>query len=328
MGPADDEHDARYRDAAVEAARRGCNVFDTAINYRHQRSERALGEAFRVMEREGIASRDEIVIATKGGYIPFDGDMPADVPRYFAETFLNRGIFDAQDVVGGMHCMSPRYLQDQLGRSLDNLGLEQVDIYYLHNPEGQLPEITAEEFRRRMRAAFETLEAAAAAGMLTTYGTATWSGYRSPPDAPEHLDLAPLVAIAAEVGGPDHRFRFVQMPHNLADPEALVVRNQAAAGGTVVSPLEAAHRARVFVMASASLKQGQMGSGLPPEVGEALVGPESDAQRALQFVRSTPGISVALVGMSGAEHVAENLALARIPPAPVAQFKRLFRPAT
>ena len=30
---------------------------------------------------------------------------------------------------------------------------------------------------------------------------------------------------------------------------------------------------------------------------------ESDAQRSLQFVRSTPGIAVALVGMSSAQHV-------------------------
>jgi len=75
-----DALDARYREAAVHAARHGCNFFDTAINYRHQRSERALGEALAEMEADGIAARDEIVIATKGGYIPFDGEMPRD-PR-------------------------------------------------------------------------------------------------------------------------------------------------------------------------------------------------------------------------------------------------------
>jgi len=327
LGTADDACDQRYSDAAVAAVQRGCNVFDTAINYRHQRSERALGDAFARMDRDGIASRDEIVVATKGGYIPFDTEMPADPRGYLNETFVEPGLLAAADVVGGMHCMSPRFLQDQLTRSLGNLGLEAVDVYYVHNPEGQLPEIKREKFERRIRAAFETLEVAVAERLLVHYGTATWDGYRAPPEAPEHLDLPRLAQLGTEVGHKEHSFRFVQLPFNLGMPEALIVRNQSAAGGTSVSLLEAAHRAGIFVMASASLSQGQLASGLPPEVNEALEDLESDGQRAIQFVRSTPGISVALVGMSQPEHVEENLVLAKQPPAGVEQFKRLFRSA-
>lgn len=62
--------------------------------------------------------------------------------------------------------MAPRYLQDQLARSRENLGLATIDVYYVHNPETQLGEILREDFVRQIRAAFETLEAACAAGTI------------------------------------------------------------------------------------------------------------------------------------------------------------------
>jgi aryl-alcohol dehydrogenase-like predicted oxidoreductase len=55
-----------------------------------------------------------------------------------------------------------------------------------------------------------------------------------------------------------------------------------------------------------------------------LPGPSSDAQRALQFVRSTPGIGTALVGMKALDHVNENAGVAAHAPIPWEQFSRLF----
>jgi aryl-alcohol dehydrogenase-like predicted oxidoreductase len=42
-------------------------------------------------------------------------------------------------------------------------------------------------------------------------------------------------------------------------------------------------------------------------------------------VRSTPGVTTALVGMSRRAHVEENLRLARLPPASAEDYQRLFR---
>jgi aryl-alcohol dehydrogenase-like predicted oxidoreductase len=64
-------------------------------------------------------------------------------------------------------------------------------------------------------------------------------------------------------------------------------------------------------------------AGLPQFIGEAL-GLHSDSERAIQFVRSTPGISTALVGMSRAEHVRANLRLLSQPRATAEEFVRLF----
>lgn len=103
--------------------------------------------------------------------------------------------------------------------------------------------------------------------------------------------------------------------------------NQIEPGDRRMSTLLVARDAKLPVMASCSLMQGRLGSGLPPEVGEALNGLDTDAQRALQFVRSSPGVTVALVGMSRKDHVLENMAVAKLPPASPEQFRRLFQPA-
>ena len=46
---------------------------------------------------------------------------------------------------------------------------------------------------------------------------------------------------------------------------------------------------------------------------------------AIQFVRSTPGITTALVGMSNVDHVDENLQLVEIEPVTKEQFQVLMR---
>ena len=78
-------------------------------------------------------------------------------------------------------------------------------------------------------------------------------------------------------------------------------------------------------MASATLLQGQLTHQLPAFIGEALSSLNSDAQRAIQFTRSTPGITTALVGMKSAAHVEHNLYTTRVPPTSLEQFQQLFR---
>ena len=326
LGPDDDATDGMYERAATRALERGINVLDSAINYRHQRSERAVGAALARLVARGALARDEVFVATKGGFIPFDREVPGDAGAYFTETYLRPGIVRPDDVVGGAHCMTPAFLRDQIERSRANLGLATIDLYYVHNPETQLEEVDRPAFLDRVRAAFAALESAVGAGTIGAYGTATWNGYRQEPSAAGYLSLPELVDLAREVGGDDHHFRAIQLPYNLAMPEAFVLANQKFSDG-LVPTLEAARRLGVYVMASASVYQGQLTRRLPGMVAEYLPGLDNDAQRAIQFVRSTPGIGTALVGMKSVEHVEDNARVARIPPAPWEQFQRFFAPA-
>jgi aryl-alcohol dehydrogenase-like predicted oxidoreductase len=323
LGNADDETDANYSAAIARAVELGANVIDTAANYRFQRSERSIGNALRgLIEAKGVA-RDEVAICTKGGYLPFEGAPPRDIRRYIEETFVKPGIAGFEDFVGGSHCMTPAYLQNQLQQSLRNMDLECVDVYYIHNPESQLGQVSATEFESRLRAAFESLEKSRAQGQLKFYGVATWNGFRVPAGSSGYHSLARMVAIAREVGGESHGFRFVQLPFSLAMPEALTLSNQAVEGEQVTT-LEAAAALGVTVMSSASIFQGRVAQGLPKDLRESLGSLATDAQTAIQFVRSTPGICTALVGMSSVEHVEENLQLVNVEPLAPAQIMQLF----
>lgn len=322
LGHWDEVTDRMYEEALKRAIELGCNVIDSAVNYRFQRSERAIGAALKQMFDSGKASRDEIVVATKGGFFPFDGGPPADARRWITENLLNTGIAKREEIVDS-HCMAPSYLEDQLARSLDNLGLDAIDIYYVHNPESQLEGVGRVEFLKRVRAAFEVLERAAEAGKISFYGTATWNGYRQQTSSRDYLSLAEMAEAAREVGGEGNRFRVIQLPYNLAMPEALTFENQTVEG-QAFSPIEAAGKLGITVMCSASMLQSRLARGLPSFVVEAFRGLSTDAQRAVQFVRSTPGVATALVGMSQRAHVEENLMVARIPPAPVEEFLKIF----
>ena len=324
LGGEDQRTDDLYRAAILRALELGINVIDTAINYRAQRSERVIGEALRQAIAWGTVRREEVVVATKGGFLPFDGTVPPDPRAYVEETFVRPGVFRWEEFVAGCHCMTPRYLADQVERSRRNLGLETLDIYYVHNPETQLGEVPREEVYRRLRAAFETLEAAVAEGRLRVYGTATWTGYRQPPEASDYLPLAELARLAREVGGERHRFRVVQLPYNLAMPEAYARANQPL-DGRQASLLEAARELGIYVMASASILQGRLARNLPPALGGHLAGLETDAQRAIQFVRSTPGLGTSLVGMKHPGHVEENARVVAVPVAPPEAIRALFR---
>jgi aryl-alcohol dehydrogenase-like predicted oxidoreductase len=311
LGNPDEATDGGYRDAVVRAVQLGVNVIDSAANYRFQRSERSIGDALRALTTEHGFARNELLICTKGGYLPFDGAPPRDVRAYVEETFVKPGIAAFDDFVGGSHCMTPAYLQNQLDQSLKNFGLATVDVYYIHNPESQLGHVSADEFYYRLQRAFARLEQNRTEGKLRYYGVATWNGFRSAPDSREYHSLERMVQLARETGGESHGFRFIQLPFNLAMPEAFSVAQEAVDLG-------------VTVVASASMLQARLARGLPDQIRTALGSLQTDAQTAIQFVRSTPGITTALVGMSRVEHVEENLALVQVEPADEESFSKLF----
>src|SRR2546428_10253885 len=322
LGKHDDATDELYQSAIQQAVKTGCNVIESAINYRCQRSERTIGRALAELIKDGTCRRDEVLIATKGGFIPYDGAPPRDGYAYVQKTFITPGLFNSSDVVADCHCMTPTYLRNQIDTSLANLGLACLDVYYLHNPEIQLEQVTRDEFMKRMRAAIEALEAAVAQGKLRVYGTATWEGYRVSPKARGHLSLEALVRLGGGGGGEGPHLHAIQMPANIGMPEALAAKTQSFNGATV--PLLVAAKALdIYVMISAPILQGRLARGLPADLHQAL-GEGTDAQRALQFVRSTPGIGTALVGMKQADHVRENLTLARLAPLSPDQIAKVF----
>jgi aryl-alcohol dehydrogenase-like predicted oxidoreductase len=324
LGEPDDATDAAYQAVVEQALALGCNHIDTAVNYRFQRSERAVGKALKAAVKRGDVQREAVIIATKGGFVPFDGVQPADPRKWVYQQYIESGLAHPNEfTLNYQHCLAPDFLEAMIERSRHNLGVETIDIYYLHNPEMQRISNTHETFRRRMLDAFETLEDAVSRGHIASYGVATWTAFRSPPDAPDYISLTELVGLAFEVVGETNHFCSVQIPYNLIMTEAFALVNQQVSD-QFLSAIDAANELGLTVITSATLKQGLLSSPFMADLSPYFPEAQTDAQRAIQFARSTPGVTGVLVGMKQLEHLEENWALAQTEPTDPGVIRGLF----
>ncbi|MFB6192258.1 MAG: aldo/keto reductase [Haloarculaceae archaeon] len=319
LGDATDEADDAYRAAIVEALESGVNVVDTAVNYRHGRSERAVGEALAGADVDPAA----VLVATKGGFVAFDGERPADPAAYVADRYGDLG--DLHLVRG--NCIDPPFLARQLDRSRERLGVD-PGLYYLHNPETQLDARSREEVYDAIEDAFAFLERRVAAGEIGAYGVATWECFRVPRDHPRYLSLAEVArrarAASDRAGTEATGFRAVQLPFSVRMADAFTVEAHEGPDGPR-SALAFAHDAGLAVFASAPLLQGDLAEpGAIPDAVAARLSGDTPAQRAINFARSAPGVTAALVGTGSPEHVAENVAAGTFPPLGAAAFDATF----
>ncbi len=316
LGNADPVTDGKYAASAVRALELGLNVFDSAINYRFQRSERNLGAGLKKAVDAGLVAREQVLVCTKAGFL--SGDWGPPDRAWFDATYLKPGVIRVEDIVAGSHCMTPAYLKHEMDQSRANFGLETIDLYYVHNPETQIGHVGADEFYQRLTAAFRALEEGVAENKIRAYGIATWNAFRVAPDAPEAVSLEKTLACARAAGGDAHHFKAVQLPFNFALPEALLAPSQGD-----VPLLEAAAAAGLAVFTSVPLMQGQLLGRFSRELRQRFPGLTTDAQRCLQFVRSTPGVAVPLCGMRSIEHLEENAKAAAVEPLRAADYASL-----
>ena len=259
LGETDEAADRAYTDSIAAALRSGINVLDTAINYRHQRSERNIGAALKTLVNSGELRRDEALVCTKAGYLSFDGNPPADPSAYFRREYIDPGILDPKEIVGGMHCMAPAYLANQSARrSRRNLGLETIDVFYIHNPESQLAEVPRDEFHRRLLDAFHGLEAQVKEGAASDFmASLPGTAFAARAVLAIISALVSFSELAIEAGGKDHHFpRFIQLPFNLAHARGLWIAESAMTGKRRNRYSRLRLELGIAVMGSATLRAG------------------------------------------------------------------------
>jgi predicted aldo/keto reductase-like oxidoreductase len=147
---------------------------------------------------------------------------------------------------------------------------------------------------------------------------------RAPAEHPEHLSIAQALEVAREVAGDKHHFSAVQLPVNLAMPQAIAYPSQDIGQGRV-PVLRAAQALGLCVFGSATLLQGRLAAGVPEEIDEAFPEAATPARRAIQFSRSAAGMTTSLVGVSTLEHARDDFALCGTPPAEPARVTALFQ---
>jgi len=218
-----------HEKALSTALRSGINLVDTSANYADGGSETLVGQVLDNLIAGGQVQREQIIVISKVGYLQGQNFALSQKRKGQGRSF--------QDLVeygeGLEHCIHPEFIEDQLTRSLTRLNLETLDGYLLHNPEyylgwahksGLSLESARKEYYRRIRAAFEHLEAEVEKGRIRFYGISS-NTFPGVADDPEFTCLETVWEIA-EAMTADHHFGLVQMPFNLLEPGAVLEANQ------------------------------------------------------------------------------------------------------
>ncbi|TXT53316.1 MAG: Aldo/keto reductase [Promethearchaeota archaeon] len=313
LGKPDSKTDKLVIDAALESIDKGINVIDTAINYRFQKAERAIGEVMKKLSNTNI-KREYIFISTKNGYVPGDADRGLDSSEYIEEVILKKDLASEEEIIN-FNCTTIPYLEHQITQSLENLNVQTIDLLYLHNiAESQKPILGEEKFYEMVERCFKFLEKKRKSDIIRYYGLATWDCFRVSSSNPNYVSLKNLIEIskngAKKVGNASIGFKFVMLPYNLMIPEAATMKFQE--GKTF---FEVAKQNNIGVFTSVPLMQGKILDEPQIQKLRERYSVKTAAQSALQNIRSYGEPIIApLVGHKQLEHVKENLEVAKIPP--------------
>ncbi|TBB14988.1 aldo/keto reductase (plasmid) [Rhizobium ruizarguesonis] len=270
-GNTDVDEARRLLDVAFD---HGVNLFDTANVYSHGLSEEILGQALK-------GRRDRALIATK----------------------MRMGMGDGPNDAG----LSRKHIIEQCEASLRRLDTDHIDLYQIHEWDGQTP----------LEETLEALDTLVRAGKVRYVGSSNYAGWQ----------LSKALGIAERLGY--QRFISQQIHYTLqareAEYELLPIAQDAGVGVLVWSPLAAGlltGKYRRDQQAPEGSRQLN-GWGEPPvrdedalyNIVDELVAigdvrGVSAAQMSLAWLLGRPGVSSLIVGARTEQQLVDNLAAA------------------
>ena len=219
--------------AMHKALTSGVSLIDTSSNYSDGRSEILVGNVISDLITENKLKRKDITLVTKGGYIQGQNYKLAFKKKEQGNPF--------NDVVeyseGLWHCISPDFLDDQIDRQLQRFNQPEkggyIDVYLLHNPEYYLNwaqennvelEKAKDEYYLRIKRAFEFLEDKVSEGKIKNYGISS-NTFPANSNKFSFTSLEKVIDIAQRISSDNH-FKFIQLPFNLIESNAVLEKNQ------------------------------------------------------------------------------------------------------
>ena len=264
----------------------GITFFDTSDLYSQGESERLLGEAL-------VGHRNEVIIASKVGYVlPTRRRLAAGLKPVLRPIIrslgLRRGTLARRASGGLTQDFSPAHITGAIDASLRRLRTDHLDLYQLHSPPTALLE--GGEF-------LEPLERLKRAGKIRYYGVSC----ETTQDAEICLRFAAISSLQVRLSLLAQDIANTVLPSAAARGLGVIAR-ECFAGGLLSSD-GAASRAGVDASVAARVEAFRVTA---ERHGRTL------AEVALQFAFAVPGVSIVLIGMRTGEQVRANLeALAR-----------------
>jgi aryl-alcohol dehydrogenase-like predicted oxidoreductase len=271
----------RTLEAACDA---GINFFDTADMYSQGESEILVGKALG-------KKRDQVFIATKGGYCLPARKRLIQFIKPFAKPIvqalgLRRSAVPASLSGTVSQDFSPGYLREAVEASLRRLQSDYIDLYQMHSPPRE--ELTG----ARLQDALGLLARLKTEGKIREYGIAL----DAVDDAVHCLDMEGIASL--------------QMPFGLMDLQALdgvfdkvsgrqlgIIARGCFGGGALKQSLTEAELRASEPQWERALQIRRVAKKIE----------RSPLEAALQFALSIERISVTILGMRTPEHVATNL---------------------
>ena len=258
IGNFSDDDSELFREAISYALLNGMNFIDTAINYRGMRSERDIGIALTKLIEDGQIERKHVVISSKAGIIPGDGEIMLRPINYMQQKLIDTGILSTEDTYMEdtlWLTMNPKFYEYALEVSRSHLNIETIDIYYMHELELSMRHFGSTEFYRRLEGIISAYERMVDEGKIREYGMATWEAFQLNSNDKKYISLEKVMEIVNCVSK-DHHFRHLMIPINLqmSEPVAQKTQRYKDEEFTIV---ECAKRYGIEVHSSGSIGQGE-----------------------------------------------------------------------
>ena len=259
------------------------------------RSEKVVGKVIRDGVINKVFTRESVCVVTKGGYsAPQLIDNSLGYSREFGDGVI--------DLSKRHHCVAPSYIDISFEQSYKNLNLKTIDIYLLHNVEIGREIYDIELFYDWITLTFAVLEDKVRQGKLKYYGIATWVGLRNNFGNDKFVSLEKMLDCAKVAAGSDnHHFKAIELPFNANYPSPANLANQSY-NDKMVTTLEFAQLNDLIVLTSNSALYGKHNDY---DKKLDVLGFDNTTKNNIQYVRSYPGVTCALIGMRQEKHVLE-----------------------
>lgn len=223
LGDFSDTDSEKYINAVKYAIRNGINTIDGAINYRGMRSEKDEGTAINQLIEAGEIKREDIFITSKAGLL---------------------------------QTINPRFFEIALNKSLQNLGVETLDLHYIHIPEISRLCLSEEEFYTRIQALFSWYESKVSEGKIRFYGIAFEFMTEEPQEKKWHIELEKIKQLAEKVSVGENHLKYILFEYNLLSASANMDKTQTVKGEQMTM-IEACRKLGFETVASMPFAMGE-----------------------------------------------------------------------
>lgn len=297
LGDFSDTDSEKYINAIKYAVRNGINTIDGAINYRGMRSEKDEGIAMNQLIEAGEIKREDIFITSKAGLLFGDVQEGLNPQKCLMEILEPKGITidDFTEYEGLLQTLNPGFFEIALNKSLQNLGIETLDLHYIHIPEISRLGLSEKEFYTQIEALFSWYESKVIEGKIRFYGIAFEFMTEEPQEAKWHIELEKLKQLAEKVSLGENHLKYILFEYNLLCASANIDKTQTV-NGEQMTMLEACRKLGFETVGS-----------MPFAMGEGLE--KYSVEEMLSF--ALDGMEHVIVGSKNIKHIQEIIDIAQ-----------------